>query len=212
VSGACRLTPLQRRVLEALRGLEPPPVLTGGAALGGFHLGHRVTRDLDLFFRGRHDLDELPALVESRLRAAGLAVRVAQSAPAFRRLDVRVGDEAVEVDLVADPVPAIEPPVAVAGGLLVDSTHEILVNKLNALLGRSAIRDLFDVQRLLEAGADLEAGLRDAARKDAGFSPPMLAWVLESLPVVKLARDAGFEPEPLEAFRIMLRERLLAAP
>jgi hypothetical protein len=29
---------------------------------------------------------------------------------------------------------------------------------------------------------------------------------------VKLARDAGFEPEPLEAFRVMLRERLLTPP
>jgi hypothetical protein len=95
-------------------------------------------------------------------------------------------------------------------GLYVDSVHEIFVNKLNALLGRAAIRDLFDVQQLLAAGGDLDAALRDASRKDGGFSGPTLAWVLESLPVTRLARDAGFEPEPLEAFRLTLRERLLA--
>jgi len=210
VSVVSRLTKLQRAVLDAVRGFEPVPVLTGGAALGGFFLGHRATRDLDLFFRGRSTLDELPLQIEGRLRAAGMSVRVAQSAPGFRRLDVRLGDETVEVDLVADPVPALSPPVEAEPGLYVDSVHEIFVNKLNALLGRAAIRDLFDVQQLLAAGGDLDAALRDASRKDGGFSGPTLAWVLESLPVTRLARDAGFEPEPLEAFRLTLRERLLA--
>jgi hypothetical protein len=38
------LTPLQTRVLEALSGLEPRFVLTGGAALVAVHLKHRTTR------------------------------------------------------------------------------------------------------------------------------------------------------------------------
>jgi hypothetical protein len=37
------LTPLQWRSLEILGGLEPPWTLTGGGALVGFHLQHRVT-------------------------------------------------------------------------------------------------------------------------------------------------------------------------
>ena len=102
-----KLTPIQSAALHALRNLQPQPVLTGGAALGGYYLGHRVTRDLDLFFRGRVTLDEIPTLVESRLRDAGLTVRVAQSAPGFRRLDVRSEHEVVEVDLVAEPIAAI---------------------------------------------------------------------------------------------------------
>lgn len=84
------LTALQARVLRVLRGL--PWTLTGGGALIGYHLHHRATRDLDLFFRGLRGLDHLPAEVELRL--------------------VRDG----------------------------------LVNKLNALLGRWASRDLVDVQ------------------------------------------------------------------
>jgi hypothetical protein len=193
-----------------MRDLEPRPVLTGGAALAGFYTGHRDTRDLDLFFRGRTALDEIPLLVESRLRDAGLTVTVAQSAPGFRRLHVRSTDEAVEIDLVAEPVPAIAEPLEVAPGLYADSPYEILVNKLTALLGRAAIRDLADVQALLDLGLDLDEALRDAPRKDGGFSPPTLAWVLASLPVAKLARDAGFDPEALEATRQRLRERLLA--
>jgi hypothetical protein len=53
------------------------------------------------------------------------------------------------------------------------------------LLERSEIRDLADVKALLEAGADLETGLRDAPAKDAGFSPLTLAWVL-----------SGYDPRP----------------
>lgn len=64
------LTPLQARVLRVLRGL--PWTLTGGGALIGYHLHHRVTRDLDLFFRGLRSLGHLPAEVELRLIRDGL--------------------------------------------------------------------------------------------------------------------------------------------
>jgi hypothetical protein len=72
--------------------------------------------------------------------------------------------------------------------ILVDAPHEILVAKLSALLGRSELRDLEDVRALLAAGGDLTGAIADAPRKDAGFSPPMLAWVLEQFPVEALAR------------------------
>lgn len=68
---------------------------------------------------------------------------------------------------------------------MVHSRHEILVNKLTTLLERSEIRDLADVQALLDAGGDLDAALRDAPSKDAGFSALTLAWVLK-----------GYDPRP----------------
>ena len=149
----------------------------------GFHLGHRTTRDLDLFFHGRTTLESIPQELESTLRAAGLMVRVDREAPGFRRYVVEHSGERTIVDVVAEPVEAIEPAVEAEPGILVDSKHEILVNKLTTLLGRAAIRDLVDIGALLDDGGDLERALVDAARKDGGFSPPMLAWVLEQLPV-----------------------------
>ena len=38
------LLPIQRRALVALTGLSPQWTLTGGGALAGFHLNHRLTR------------------------------------------------------------------------------------------------------------------------------------------------------------------------
>jgi hypothetical protein len=44
-----RLGPLQQKFLQAFFSKEKRFFLTGGAALAGFHLGHRETHDLDLF-------------------------------------------------------------------------------------------------------------------------------------------------------------------
>ncbi len=194
-----RLTGLQRRVLEVLAGLGW--TLTGGGALAGYHLGHRATRDLDLFWHGRPALEHLPAEVERRLRAAGLDVDALQTAPAFRRLRVSDGQEVLPIDLVADPVPVIEAPVEAAPGVFVDTPQEILTNKLTALLSRWAVRDLVDVRALVEAGSDLDRAIRDAPRKDGGFSPALLAWVLSGVP------DVGLDAE-LSAFKFRLIERM----
>ena len=50
-SAPSKLTALQRDVLDAFFQRERGFFLTGGAALAGFHLGHRATDDLDLFTR-----------------------------------------------------------------------------------------------------------------------------------------------------------------
>ena len=183
-----KLTPLQRRILGALAGITPRWTLTGGGALAGVHLGHRETRDLDLFWRNRSELGTLVADSMTALQVAGLDARVLRTAPAFGELRVSDGRDACVVDLVAEPFAAIEPPeqaVVEGTAISVDSKHEILAGKLATLLERSEIRDLADVKALLDAGGDLQAGLRDAPRKDAGFSPLTLAWVLK-----------GYDPRP----------------
>lgn len=204
------LTALQTRALALLAGMDPPWTLTGGGALAGFHLGHRTTRDLDLFWHGQGGLDHSPDEVIRRFSAAGLQVTVERSAPAFRRLRISDGQEVLLVDLVADPVAKIEPPEAwdVEGRqILVDTRHEILVNKLTTLLSRSELRDLVDLKALIEAGGDLERGIRDAPKKDGGFSGPTLAWLLGQLPMERL----GAAPD-LIAFRDALVQRFLAGP
>lgn len=190
--------------------MDPPWTLTGGGALAGFHLGHRSTRDLDLFWHGQGELDHSPDEVIRRFAAAGLQVTVERSAPAFRRLRISDGQEVLLVDLVADPIATIEPPEAqdVEGRqILVDTRHEILVNKLTTLLSRSELRDLVDLKALIEAGGDLERGIRDAPKKDGGFSGPTLAWLLGQLPMERL----GAAPD-LIRFRDALVKRFLAGP
>ena len=209
-----RLDRLQQSVLKTLAPMNPRWTLTGGGALVGFHLAHRETRDLDLFWHATAVLERRADEVVQRLRASGLDVTVLQHDPAFARLRTVDGTEAIAVDLVADPVPWVEPPAEAALDevtIQIDTRHEILVNKLCALLGRSEVRDLVDLRALLEAGGDLERGLRDAPRKDDGFSPMTLAWVLERFDVRRLAASSGMEAhgaQALDAFRATLVDRL----
>lgn len=215
-----RLTPLQRRILRVLAPLHPPWTLSGGGALAGFHLAHRETRDLDLFWRQRGDLGGLLAESLGALRADGLEAQALRTAPAFAELRVADGTTSCVVDLVAEPFPAIEPPVEVeleGSTITVDTRRELLASKLATLLERSEIRDLADVKALLDAGGDLQEGLRDAPAKDAGFSPLTLAWVLKGYDTGPAAKALGLsdsQAEDLGSFRQWLIDRLttLAAP
>lgn len=46
---------------------------------------------------------------------------------------------------------------------------------------------------LLAAGGDFDRALSDAPRKDGGFSPLTLAWVLKDMPVAEMASSEGLE-------------------
>jgi hypothetical protein len=211
-----RLSALQERLLVVLAGLDPPWTLSGGAALVGFHTRHRETRDLDLFWQARRELGEAAGDARARVERAGLDVAVVQTAAAFCRLEVRDGVDSVIVDLVADPVRLAEAPrpVTVQGAtFLVDTPHQILVNKLCALLSRSEVRDLVDVKALLETDGDLRRALMDAPQQDGGFSPLTFAWSMRALPLRRLGaalKMPASAVEDLERFRDGLVDRVLA--
>lgn len=213
-----RLSPLQEAILRIVGRLDPPPVVTGGAALAAFYTRHRTTRDVDAFWRDRSVLGDVPRAVIGACETQGLSVSVLQRTPAFVRLRVVRGEEVCLLDLVADPVTTLEPPVIhVVGGVAVaaDSPHEILVAKLCTLLERAEVRDLLDVMVLVEAGGDLARALADAPAKDGGFSALTLAWVLETTPFDELAAGSGLGDEMLAVlrrFRQVLIDRLAAPP
>ncbi len=208
-----QLSPLQSRVLELLAGVEPPWTLTGGGALAGFHLGHRTTRDLDLFFIGQASIAEVRRDVTARLDTAGLDVKQLRTGDAFTALRVAGEGEVVIVDLVAEPVASIEEPRRIdhrGVSILVDTPHEVLVNKLCTLLHRSELRDLVDIQALLASGGDLDRAVADAPRKDGGFSALTLSYTLEGWGVGDAARAAGMadRADELDRFRSDLLDRV----
>lgn len=91
----------------------------------------------------------------------------------------------------------------------VDTPHEILVNKLCALLHRSELRDLVDIAALLARGGDLDRALRDAPKKEGGFSAVTLGWALTAWKIGEVARAAGMgdRVEELEKLRDELVRR-----
>lgn len=203
-----KLSDLQQEVLKEFFVRENRFFLTGGAALVGFHLGHRETHDLDLFTLS-DAIDDGQAIVVQVARQLNASLESIQTAPDFRRLLLRRGNEAVVIDLVRDYVHQSSPEKLVINGILVDTPQEILSNKLCALLSRSEIRDLVDVRTLEHAGYSVENFLPAAALKDSGLTPAQLAWVLNQ---IELGDDiippGGVSVTELRSYLVELIDRL----
>lgn len=174
------LSALQQDFLRAFFQSEDRFFLTGGAALVGFHLGHRETHDLDLFTL-EDVIPEGMATVAEVARELGGTLEALQTTPAFRRVLLRRGAEAIVIDLVREYVAQVAPDKPLINGIRVDPPQEILANKLCALLSRSEVRDLVDVRALELAGYRLEDALNAAAAKDGGLTPAQLGWVLSQI-------------------------------
>ena len=59
------------------------------------------------------------------------------------------------------------------------------------------------MQALVASGEDLLRALRDAPKKDGGFSPLTLAWLVDSMDL-QAASDTGLVTDELETFRKQL--------
>ncbi|WP_170319242.1 nucleotidyl transferase AbiEii/AbiGii toxin family protein [Polyangium spumosum] len=206
-----QLSPLQEEILQAFFKRDDRFFLSGGAALAGFHLGHRRTADLDIFtiVTTSNILDEADAALRAVARDLSATVENEQTTPEFRRRLVRRGADRVKVDLVVERVPQIFPAKLRKGDVLVDPPEEILANKLCTLLSRSEIRDLVDVYALERAGYSIESALPHAIRKEGGLTPANLAWVLSD---IQIGDDAslpgGVAVTELRAFIESLISRL----
>jgi len=210
------LSPLQRELLEAFFTLDPRGFfLTGGSALAGFYLGHRTSKDLDLFAPPPADLDLAQWALEGAARSLGCVVETQVRYPDFRRLLVSRVQDTTLVDLVVDRAPQIDRNKVRFGVVVVDSEREIAANKLCALVGRCEVRDLVDLKALLEHGIVLDRALEDAAMKDRGVNAATLAWLLND---VSIGHDAvipgGGSATELEAWRVglVVELRRLAHP
>lgn len=174
------LNELQKEFLERFFARDNRFFLTGGAALVGFYLHHRNTEDIDLFTL-EDEIERGFALVNEVARDMGAEVEPIQTSPDFRRLLLRRGDSAVVVDLVHEYAFQVDREKHNVGAIRIDTPDEILANKLCALLSRSEVRDLVDVRTLELAGNSIESAIDAAAKKDTGFTPAQLAWVLSEV-------------------------------
>ena len=136
------LTPLQRAVLRQFFAREHDFYLTGGAALAGYHLGHRTTDDLDLFtpdleafIRGRFVLETVAGEV-------GASFQIRQDTPLFRRFVLTHEGGGLVVDLVCDRAGGTAAERPERDGARVDTCEAILANKLTTIVGRAEERDL----------------------------------------------------------------------
>ena len=101
-----KLSPFQAEILEAFFRHSSKFHLTGGAALAGYHLGHRTTEDLDLFTH-EEAIEEGEQVLATICNEVGAALEKIRTAPDFRRRLVTRDDETVLVDIVLDRAPGV---------------------------------------------------------------------------------------------------------
>ncbi len=203
------LTKLQSEVLRRFFERRRDFFLTGGGALVGFHLRHRVTHDLDLFTVGEM-IDDAERTLGEIATELDARIQTLRRAPTFRRFLIEASSESVIVDLVRDEALQVRDKVTI-DGIVVDPPEEILANKLCTLLSRTEVRDLIDVKTLEAAGYDPLEALPLAEKKDGGVSASQLAWVLSTFPIP--ANDVelhGFSCDELQHYRDSLIKRLTA--
>jgi hypothetical protein len=203
------LSTLQRDVLAAFFQRERGFFLTGGGALVGYHLHHRLTDDLDLFTMDpaayERSLHVLPAVAE----ALGGRLEVRQDAPGYRRYALTRDGETLVVDVVRDRVQQVRASKPEIDGVFVDPPEEILANKLTEMVGRQEERDLVDVYCLEQRGYPVESALDAALAKDGGCTPATLAWLLSGLTIDDTAAlPGGVDAPTLRAYVADLVKRL----
>jgi len=180
----------QQEILVAFFARQRGFYLTGGAALAGFHLGHRTTLDLDLF-TNEDLMDEGEQALLETARDLDVGVERLRTSSDFRRFLLTRGSESLVVDLVRELAPQIDEEKIEIRGIPVDSTREIMANKLCTLLSRAELRDLVDVRALEDEGLSVEDHLPLAAEKDAGLTAGQLAWVLSQIEIGDDASPPG---------------------
>ncbi|MEY4576208.1 MAG: hypothetical protein RL701_911 [Pseudomonadota bacterium] len=205
-----KLSPLQLAFVNAFFSEPSAFFLTGGGALAGFHLGHRSTDDLDLFSPPVEPMEHAVQRLRRAAAALDATVSAVQEAAEFRRFAISTVDETTLVDLVIDRAPQLIADKEAVGAVRLDSMREIAANKITALLGRTAPRDLVDLFALFARGHLLENALTDARVKDAAVDAGTLAWALSQWrlgPRVPLPDGASLDD--IEQLRAQLIERLV---
>lgn len=161
-------TPLnetQRKVLNLVAG-EPGLkkfYLTGGTALAGYYLFHRISDDLDFFTFAEPDTMFLHAFAK-RLKTALKAKEMR-----FERLYDRnqfffdLGGQELKIEFTKFPFKQMEKPRK-ADKVRIDGLRDIAANKLMAMLERFEPKDFVDLFFILQK-LDLKKVRRDAETK-----------------------------------------------
>lgn len=175
---------LEHLVLAA-EAASPDVRLAGGAGLA-LLLGHRTSDDIDLFCPAADDVGIIARALESEASKQGMSLARVRSGPTFIRFEGLGPNAPIRVDVAQDSAPRLTPTATLVGSVRVESLRDQRANKLTAVLGRSALRDLVDLYFLSRAGWPPLEGLSDAATKDAGMDPGWLAWALSQIQVALL--------------------------
>jgi predicted nucleotidyltransferase component of viral defense system len=180
------LSSLQRDFLLKFFSERRDFFLTGGAALSVFYLDHRLSNDLDLFTIKPVDWFMIQKYLEWIFKEIKANSKEIVKEPLFQRYQLNRGGENLIVDFVIDQIPQIDEKKNHFGIIVVDTLLEIAVNKICTLLSRAETKDIIDLFFLQKEGFPIMENLSHAKKKDAGFDPATLSFILSQIKVYEI--------------------------
>lgn len=168
--------------------------LTGGAALAEYHLGHRLSYDLDLFTSEADLVVPFSYRVEQAIQSAGMKVTTVRRFASFVEFQVSQAEDDLKIDLALDAPFRLAPVERGDAGVMVNDFQDMQADKTLAFFGRAEPRDAVDLYFLLQE-TDFEKLVALARQKDTGFD---LYWF-----AVALNRVTKF-PDEIERWPIKM--------
>ncbi len=172
----------EREVLRVIAANRNPDSFVGGATvLLRSPDSPRSSRDVDLFHDTAESIARSVEADVAALRAAGWAVEMDGSQPAFQRAYLTRGTHSTKVEWVHDSAYRffpVEQDTEMGWRL---NFWDAAVNKVLALFGRHEFRDYVDIHYLHHRHLHLGALVWAAAGKDPGLTPELiLDWIKRS--------------------------------
>lgn len=171
------LTSLQEEVLRIFAETQEAELfyLTGGTALAGFYLQHRLSRDLDLFTTEEEAIGYMGDRLKNNLEAKGIQAKTIRRLKSFYEILASGEKMNTPIHLALDSPFRFEEPREKFLGVKVDSLLDIATNKLLTVFGRAEPRDFVDVFFLIKEKFSLAELIEKSKLKDPGLDEYYLA-------------------------------------
>src|SRR5581483_2664177 len=154
--------------------------LTGGTALAAFYLEHRYSQDLDLFTLESDALARVQMELDTIAAELGAVAKTTVATPTFRQAFVTRNDESLQIEFVRDIAAQFGEHRRI-DSVIVDALENIGANKVNAIFGRTDVKDFVDLYFILKAGLELFDLIEMAKQKDAGLTECYLAGMMRQV-------------------------------
>jgi len=164
-----------------------PFFLTGGTALAAFYLGHRESKDLDLFSLEAFDGQRLGLVIEEIAHKVQAKVQAKVKSETYNEIYLENQREGWQqrIDVVREQ-PKHFGEIESVEGIRVDSLVNIATNKILAIYGRLEPKDYVDLYMILtKTGLKFDELFELAKQKDAGLVEFYFANIISEIEKVR---------------------------
>lgn len=171
------LTELQKELLRNFAETEESNLfyLTGETALAAHYLGHRYSRDIDLFTKEEKIIEYMSDRLQNKLKSKMIQTTTIRKLKSFCEIMAVKGGDECPIHLALDSPFRFEETKESLYGVKVDTLIDIATNKLLTLFGRAEPRDFVDVFFLVKEKFSLDELVKKSKEKDPGLDLYYLA-------------------------------------